>query len=111
MSASKSLRGGEIGVEGVWAPWSHLPLVLEAGIAASRLTAVRREIIVDGYTPFEDGIRATRFRIGVAWRARGADLCAWRTSIATAFPNALPEASQQQLTSRAMRSVPVMRQE
>lgn len=68
LSASKALRGGEIGVEGIWSPWAPLPLVLEAGIAASRLGPVMREDVVDGYTPFEDGFGAARLRLGVAWR-------------------------------------------
>lgn len=68
MSASKTFVGGEVGIEGLWSPWSELPLVLEAGIAAGRLTPRHAGVIVDGYTPLERGISATRLRLGAAWR-------------------------------------------
>ena len=68
LSTDKSLWGGDVGIDVAWSPRARLPLALEVGIAAGRLMPLPRENVLDGYTPFNDGFRLTRLRVGLAWR-------------------------------------------
>ena len=68
LTAGKTLWGGDVGVEGSWSPWTHVPLALEVGATAGGLWPVTH--VADGYTPFEIGFDVSRLRVGLAWRQR-----------------------------------------
>ena len=68
ISAGKQLWDTDVGIEGGWAPWTRIPLALEAGIAGGHLAPVTNDVLVDGYSPFENSFDIVRVRVGVAWR-------------------------------------------
>jgi hypothetical protein len=68
LAAQKWVWGGFFGAEAAWTPSPRLPLALEIGGALGGLMPVAREVIVDGYTPFDKGLDAARLRLGLAWR-------------------------------------------
>jgi hypothetical protein len=72
LSAMKMIWGGLVGVEGTWAPVAQVPLALELGAAIGGLTAVAKEQVVDGYTPFENAFTADHLRLGITWRGAAA---------------------------------------
>lgn len=67
LSASKTLKGTEFGVEGTWSPLARLPLALEVGVTRGHLNPLTIEHVADGYTPFEGGFSLTHMRVGLGW--------------------------------------------
>jgi hypothetical protein len=70
LTASKTMWGGELGLEGAWSPSRRLPLALEVGVSTGGLTPLASEMVADGYTPFESSFGVRRLRVGLAWRPR-----------------------------------------
>jgi hypothetical protein len=70
ISASKTIWGGDVGAEGTWMPWAHLPIAVEVSAAIGGLTPVSSDQILDAYTPFESSFTVKRLSVGVAWSPR-----------------------------------------
>lgn len=68
ISAGKELWDIDVGAEGAWSPWTRIPLAVEASLAAGHMVPVTNELVLDGYTPFEQSFDLVRARIGLAWR-------------------------------------------
>jgi hypothetical protein len=68
LSANKTMGGAEVGLEGAWHPWGNTPLALVTGAAVGWQSPVRNEVLLDGYTPFEQGFRVARAWLGLTWR-------------------------------------------
>ena len=70
LSADKLLIGACLGGEAAWYLSPHLPIAVEASMAVGAFRPVVGGQIVDGYEPFESGLRAHRVRLGLSWRVR-----------------------------------------
>lgn len=68
LSATKAVRGADVGVDAFWSPWPERPLSIDAGVRYGGLTPLVNEQILDGYTPFDSAFRTTRVSIGLSWR-------------------------------------------
>jgi hypothetical protein len=66
--ADKVQIGASLGAEAVWYPTPRLPFAIETSMAFAAFRPVLSEQLLDGYTPFEGGLSARRFRAGLAWR-------------------------------------------
>ena len=68
LAASKLIWGSAAGLEAAWSPWAGTPLALEVGASTGRLSPRTKELVADGYTPFESSFSISRLRAGVALR-------------------------------------------
>jgi hypothetical protein len=68
LGATKMLKGADIGVEALWAPWTAKPLALEVGLLAGGLAPVIQDAGADGYWPFQNGFQVRAFRVGLVWQ-------------------------------------------
>jgi hypothetical protein len=68
LRATKTVWSNAVGLEASWLPWASVPIALEAGASAGRLSPTSQELTPDGYTPFETSFSISRLHIGAAWR-------------------------------------------
>jgi len=68
LTASKTLWGGLVGAHAAWTPVARVPVALQIDGGVGGLMPIARELVVDGYTPFERGIQVRRLRLGIAWQ-------------------------------------------
>jgi hypothetical protein len=68
IGATKLVAGADFGADASWLPWARLPIAFEVGATIGGLGPLVTGQTVDDYTPFEEGFRVTRVRIGIVWR-------------------------------------------
>ena len=67
LGASKVMGGIEGGLETAISPRASLPFSIVVGGSLSRLSPMRRDDVVDGYTPLEYSSTLSRLWLGIAW--------------------------------------------
>ncbi|MFN2564026.1 MAG: hypothetical protein ABR499_03335 [Gemmatimonadaceae bacterium] len=68
LEASELMLGFGVGVELTLVPQARWPIAFHVG-AHTGMLAGRSEAIVDGYSPFTDGMRLTRLEVGISlWK-------------------------------------------
>ena len=68
LTAAKTLWGGLVGAHAAWIPVVRVPVALQIAGGVGGVMPIARELVVDGYTPFERGIQVRRLRLGIAWQ-------------------------------------------
>lgn len=68
LPSSKMLWGGAVGVHAAWTPIRQAPISMVFAAGLGGLLPIVKSIVVDGYTPFENGFTLKRARLGVSWR-------------------------------------------
>lgn len=69
ISANRTLWGGMFGAEVAWLPLAKWPLAVELGGGGGGMMPLnRRQVLADGYVPFETGFNTPRVRLGLSWR-------------------------------------------
>ena len=68
--AEKLLVGAYVGARGEWSPFARLPCAVEASVAIAGFRPLQNVQVLDGYEPFEGGLRARRVTMGISWRLR-----------------------------------------
>lgn len=68
LSADKAVVGACIALTGLWTPRAQWPFALAVGGEAGDVSPAHDQVILDGYTPFEEGFSVRRLRIGLVLR-------------------------------------------
>ena len=69
ITAAKAMWRGDLVGEAEWHPRARRGLGLVGGVAVGGLAPVSRDVVADGYTPFDRTARALRGWLGVTWRS------------------------------------------
>jgi len=59
-----------VGSRGDWTPFARHALAVEASVAIAGFRPLLNVQVLDGYEPFEGGLRARRLTMGISWRMR-----------------------------------------
>jgi hypothetical protein len=68
LHARETLWGALVGVETTWLPLPRLPIALDLAANVGGLRPIVSDLLIDGYTPFNDSFRIRLVRVGISWR-------------------------------------------